>query len=188
MKVEIWKPINISSFEELYMVSNYGNVKSLKKELKNGSGYFTKKERLLKKHINNKGYEYLYLTNKYKRKKVYIHRLVAEAFIPNPDNKKEVNHIDCNPLNNKVNNLEWMTHKENMEYMVKLNRHKLNEMRYIKVAYKNIINGKRVARIDYKNKNICVYSTIQSVKEDGFVPSCVCLCCKGIAKKHKGYE
>ena len=71
--------------------------------------------------INNSGYHRV--TAQYEngvRRDVLAHRLVAEAFIPNPKNKKEVNHIDGNKLNNNPSNLEWCTHKENMQHASKL--------------------------------------------------------------------
>lgn len=61
----------------------------------------------------------MYLNNKGKKSTKYIHRLVAEAFIPNPENKPEVNHIDSNSMNNCVSNLEWCDRKYNLDYMIK---------------------------------------------------------------------
>lgn len=96
--MEIWK--DITGWENLYKISNLGNVYSCKSDM-------------ILKPSNKKGYLVVKLQN-YKRKKtVPIHRLVASAFIPNPENKKEVNHIDCNKENNNVNNLEWCTRQEN---------------------------------------------------------------------------
>ena len=184
--MEIWKPIK--NYEDLYMISNYGNIKSLDRTTKNGSGYYIKKGKILKKHINNKGYEYVRLKDNKTPNKQYIHRLVAQAFIPNPDNKPQINHKDCNPLNNNVSNLEWCTRKENMSYMSKLGRSKKEGIWLAKITYKNMLKGKRVAQMDLKNNKIYVYPTIQSVKQNGFLPGQVCKCCKGIQKKHKGYE
>ena len=184
---EIWKPVK--EWEDFYLVSNLGRVKSLNRITRNGSGLFLKKGRLLKNHINNKGYEYLYLKNKEKKKKMYVHRLVAMSFIPNPNNKKEVNHIDCNPLNNNVFNLEWVTHKENMSYMSKLGRSNKTGEWLNKIKEKNVANGKKVAQLDVKtNKVIKIFETIQSVKNDGFRPGDVCRCCKKIRATHKGYK
>lgn len=185
---EIWKPVNVSGYENLYIVSNYGKIKSLDRISKNGTGTFIKKGKLLKNHINNMGYEYIYLINNTNKKKMYVHRLVALTFLPNPENKKEVNHLDCNPLNNKVNNLEWCTRQENVDYMVKLGRSKKEGIWLAKITYKNLLKSKRVVQIDHKNKKVCVYQSIQCVKEKGYRPGDVCRCCKGNRKKHKGYE
>lgn len=102
--IEIWK--DIKGYERLYQVSNLGKIKSLKRN----------KEKLLKHGINNKGYQVvnLYKNNKGITKKV--HRLVAEAFIPNPNNYPIVNHIDENKQNNNIFNLEWCTNEYNLNY------------------------------------------------------------------------
>lgn len=63
-----------------------------------------------------------------KRVDKYIHRLVAEHFIPNPQNKRCVNHLDCNRTNNNVKNLEWATYKENNDYAIKLNRNNRDDL------------------------------------------------------------
>lgn len=93
----------------LYQVSNLGRVKSLE----NRSNH--KKEKILTSHIRNQYYGVaLYRDSRYKN--YTIHRLVAEAFIPNPDNLPEVNHKDENKLNNYVDNLEWCDKKYNINY------------------------------------------------------------------------
>lgn len=99
----IWKPID--GYEGLYEVSSDGRVRSL---------YRYKKE--LKPNIGRGGYYYIQLWNKGKGKCVSIHRLVAEAFCDNPKRKPFVNHIDENKLNNNIENLEWVTHKENCNH------------------------------------------------------------------------
>ena len=107
MNKEIWK--DISGYEGLYQVSNLGRVKSLE----NRSNH--KKEKILASHIRNQYYGVtLYKDSHYKN--YTIHRLVAEAFIPNPDNLPEVNHKDENKLNNYVDNLEWCNKKYNINY------------------------------------------------------------------------
>ena len=101
---EIWKPV--VGFEGLYEVSNLGRVKSLYDQFK--------RPRVLirKESVKPEGYCYLDL----KGKQFYVHRLVAMAFIENPQNKPFVNHKDSNPSNNHVDNLEWVTHAENAQH------------------------------------------------------------------------
>lgn len=74
--------------------------------------------KLMTHHINSGGYKFVCLRINGKPKQLLVHRLVAKAFIPNPDNKPIVNHIDSDRLNPKKSNLEWVTHKENSEHMV----------------------------------------------------------------------
>ena len=76
--------------------------------------YFS--QTILKQSENKKGYFKVYLSKNSKKYIKTVHRIVAETFIPNPKNKKTVNHIDCNKKNNKIENLEWLTNKENMRH------------------------------------------------------------------------
>ena len=105
--IEIWKPVK--EFEGLYEVSNLGQVRSLNYKR-------TKGTKILKLVIDKDGY---LRVNLYKNGKQYnkkVHRLVTAAFIPNPEGKTEVNHIDGNKTNNRVENLEWVTHSENIQH------------------------------------------------------------------------
>jgi len=106
--IEQWK--DIVGYEGLYQVSNTGLVRSLG----NGKSYNKshRMPRVLKQNLNLK-YCYIMLCKDSKYKCIRVHRLVALAFIPNPENKSEVNHIDGNKRNNNVENLEWSTSKEN---------------------------------------------------------------------------
>lgn len=108
--MEIWK--DIEGFEGIYQISTKGRLKSFK-AVKDGQVLSNK---------NSKG-DYLSVVLQYKgiKKHARIHRLVAEAFIPNPDNKPEVNHIDGNKQNNCVENLEWVTRLENARHAIKSN-------------------------------------------------------------------
>ena len=183
---EIWKPVK--DYENLYLVSNLGKVKSLDRITRNNHATFIKKGRILKNNINNKGYEYLYLKRGKESKKIYVHRLVAETFIPNPNNKKEVNHIDCNPLNNNVSNLEWVTHKENMGYMAKLGRSNKNRVWLNKIIQSNSKHWKSVVQINkITGKIIKIYPNLNSVKQEGYRASDVCNCCKGRRYTAGGY-
>ena len=98
---EIWK--SVVSYEGKYEVSNLGDVKSCRTN------------KLLCKYKQKNGY----MKTTLGRKSVYVHRLVAIAFLKNPHNKDQVNHKDCNKQNNHVNNLEWSTYRENQDHAIK---------------------------------------------------------------------
>ena len=108
--MEIWKDLN-----EFYQVSSYGQVKSKDKYVKSTfGGMYFKKGRLLKLNTNNNGYLQVQLCHNGVSKVERVHRLVAKAFIPNPNNLPKVNHKDGNKQNNTVANLEWCTQFENI--------------------------------------------------------------------------
>lgn len=113
--VEVWK--DIKGYEGLYQISDVGRVKSLDQYIKcKKNNKRLIKGKILKTYINENGYEWVRLYNNTKRKIYRVHRLVAEAFIDNPENKPCVNHKDGNKENNKLDNLEWCTHSENMKH------------------------------------------------------------------------
>ena len=103
-KDEVWRETHL--FKNIYFVSSYGRILSL---------YNPSKPRILKAQMKNNGYMYLKLRKKgqKKAKNIYIHRIVADTFLSNPENKKLVHHKDKNRSNNKVNNLQWATSMEN---------------------------------------------------------------------------
>ena len=111
--MEIWK--DIKGYEGLYQVSNMGRIKSLNYRR-------TGEEGLLSGKPNSGGYLIVNLSKNKKRKSFYIHKLVAENFLPNPKNLPEVNHIDENKENNTVYNLEWCDRKYNNNYGSRMER------------------------------------------------------------------
>lgn len=116
--MEVWELIE--GFGDKYYVSNFGNVKSDGGTitLRNGSKV-KRKIQLLKQVISNWGYQRVTLQINGYRKHERVHRLVAKAFVSNPDNKEQVNHIDGNKLNNHYTNLEWVTNSENQDHAFK---------------------------------------------------------------------
>lgn len=119
MEKEIWK--DVIGYEGLYQVSNFGNVKVLPRIIKNYRGSFLAKEKILKPCITE-GYARVVLTKNGIRSTKKVHRLVASAFLGEM-NHLHVNHIDCNRSNNHIDNLEWVTHLENMRHARLNNRY-----------------------------------------------------------------
>lgn len=107
---EEWR--DVEGYESLYQVSNLGRVKSLERVVMNNGGLQHKYEKILKFNVS-RGYHIVHLSKEGKVKAFTVHRLVAIAFIPNEDNKPNVDHIDTNPSNNHVDNLRWVTQHEN---------------------------------------------------------------------------
>lgn len=119
---EIWK--DIKGYEGLYRISNLGNVKSLERKVIKSNGIVQiRKERIMNKRKNSDGYYVAKLNVNKMSKSINIHRLVAEAFIPNPLNLPEVNHKDYNRTNNCVDNLEWCSHIDNIKYSSNVGRY-----------------------------------------------------------------
>lgn len=129
MDNETWK--DIKDYKGLYQISNLGKIKKLEKRLisyyKDGriyKGY--KKEKILKNRLYNNGYYGVVLSKNNKQKNIFIHRILAIYFIPNPENKLEVNHKDGNKQNNDINNLEWVTKSENQKHAFKIGLKKVS--------------------------------------------------------------
>jgi len=116
--MEIWK--DVIGYEGIYEVSNLGFVKRVSKT--RGVNLKYRGEYYLNAMDNGKGYLRVKLSNNGYSKRVMLHRIIAEAFIDNPNNKKCVNHINHNRKDNRIENLEWCTHSENTLHAVKHGR------------------------------------------------------------------
>ena len=110
---EVWA--DIKGLEGLFQISTLGRVKSLPRLKGNGKGVFLTKEIILKP-ATSKGYKFVYMQAYNEKRRAYVHRLVADAFIENPEGKPDVNHKDGDPANNNVENLEWCTESENIQH------------------------------------------------------------------------
>lgn len=158
---EIWK--NIAGFEG-YQVSNFGRVKS----------FYGKKERILKAGLRSNGYLNVILCKNGKMKCFLIHRLVANAFIDNPDNLPVINHIDENKQNNQVSNLEWCTYSYNNSYNDK------GKKTGAKLA-------KKVGQYSKDGKLIKIWPSMIEADRNDFNMGNICSCCQGKRKTHGGF-
>ena len=125
MKEEIWK--DIEGYEGYYQISNTGRVKSLERDIfsaTTGEKINHRYEHIKAPVNNTDGYPSIKLCVNGVNKTIAIHRLVAQAFVPNPDGKLEVNHIDMDRTNNNSDNLEWVSHEENVAHSVKYGKYK----------------------------------------------------------------
>lgn len=112
--MELWK--DIVGFEGLYEVSSLGRVRSLARMVACCNGYRKVTPKIKSTFINKKGYLRVQLFKDTKKKNVRVHRAVAMAFIPNPENKEEVNHKNFDKTDNSIQNLEWVTSDENLDH------------------------------------------------------------------------
>lgn len=104
---EIWK--DVPGFENLLQCSNFGKARTIKNP----------RVKFLKTQLNRKGYQRIRVSFNAKKYGLNIHRIVAQTFIPNPNNLPQVNHKDCNKLNNHIENLEWISNIDNIRHAFK---------------------------------------------------------------------
>jgi hypothetical protein len=164
---EIWK--DVIGFEDSYQVSNLGNVKAKSKITWNGKCNCVRKEKPMRLNSKSAGYNMVNLKRNGKIKHCLVHRLVADAFIPNKNNKPTVNHIDGNKLNNIVSNLEWATRSEQNIHASKLglkkfqgvhhSQHKLNDSQVIMIRH-HAKNGDIPKGLDYGVSDVTIKDVI----------------------------
>lgn len=181
---EIWK--DIPEYEGLYAISNKGRVKALKRDIETSNRIIHKSEQILTPILTQSGYYNIQLSDKNKgrkRKNFAIHRLVASAFIENPNNYPYVDHIDTNPTNNCVENLRWVTPTMNMAN--ELTRQALSESLRGQLINRTW-NSKPIAQL----KDGVLINTFPSIAEatrQGYSNSAIFKCLSGKQNKHKGF-
>lgn len=184
----LWK--DVKGYEGLYMVNNQGQVKGLKKKWNwkhhGKSGVGIKKEKLLGEYKATTGYRVNTLCKNGKCTQRLVHRLVAETFIPNPKNKKQVNHKNGIRDDNRIENLEWCTQSENTLHAYK----ELGIVPYGLGKFGKYSNKSRcVIQMDMNGKIVKKWeSASDAVREHGFDSGCITHCCRGQSKSHKGYK
>lgn len=188
--MEVWK--DIKDYEGLYQINNKGEVKALEKTIWNGQGCLYFPEKIRKLNPDKDGYLNITLSNKGKVKTFKIHRLVAEAFIPNPNNLPEVNHKDGDKTNNNVDNLEWCTRKENQKHAFRIGLINQNGERNHMYGKLGADNPNSIP-IYQLNKNtgdiIREYDSLASAGRDlGVNTGKICLVCQGKRNSAYGYK
>jgi len=159
--MEIYK--EIKGYDGIYQVSNLGNVKSLDHYCVNRLGTGKQTGRVLKQQKSNKGYLRVTLSYNKKRFTTGVHRLVALEFIPNPENKPQVNHINGIKNDNRVDNLEWCTNSENQRHAVKNNLCNPNyaeKHHNSKLSNKEALNARALFKMGFTNKELASYYDI----------------------------
>jgi len=178
---EIWKPIK--GYEGYYEISNRGRVKSLERDIWNGHNYYKSKEIIMKPAPNSDGYPQIPLCMNGKSTSIAIHRLVAIAFIPNPNNLPMVNHKDGDKTNNLPYNLEWCTNRDNIIHGFRILGRRPSHLG--KFGYDNHLS-KEVIQLDLNGNEINRFGSTREVeRETGFQHSNISACC--IGKRHTSY-
>ena len=168
----------ITGYEGFYQVSNLGNVRSVERTANVRFGKRVIKGCILKQKTNTYGYLFVSLSKENKVKHHLIHRLVAQAFIPNPDNLPEINHKDENITNNNVNNLEWCNRSYNINYGTRNTR-----------CAKTQLN-----RCDISKPVLCIETGIvypsacEAARSLNICKTSIRKCCNGLYTKAGGYH
>lgn len=170
---ELWKPV--VGYEGLYEVSNLGRVRSLpRKGTKGGIVNVS--------YSNNKHYAHIPLTKDSISKTTSLHRVVALAWVPNPTNKPQVNHIDGNKLNNSASNLEWVTNLENMRHSIKTGLRSASPEAAIEARMTGVIQK-------YRGEVIAMYPCIKFAQYlTGICNQNIFKVCQGKRHTAGGYE
>jgi hypothetical protein len=181
---EIWK--DIKNFEGYYQVSNLGRIRSITRKVSVVNGSRTTKGQILKPLKTKNGYYRIDLRLNQSHNYFLIHRLVAQTFIPNPNNYPYINHKDSNPLNNNVNNLEWCTQSYNIKYAYTNGNAKPTAGCFKKGCIPH--NLSKVAQYDKQGNLIEIYASVKlASKSINRTTTSIFYCLAGRTKSCGGY-
>ena len=169
--IEEWK--DIKDYEGKFQVSSYGNIRNI-------NYYGTGIIKIVNQRPNENGYMVVSLSKNKKTKPCKVHRLVAETFLPNPENLPEVNHKDENKTNNRVENLEWKTHRGNCNHGTRNER-----------IFEKTTNGKcskKVLQFSKSGEFIREWPSVMECSRNGYDFRNVSACCLGKRKTAYGFK
>ena len=185
--IEIWKTAIVNGEPwENYQVSNFGKIMSLNYGR-------TGKSKLKRLNKTKTGYQQVRLSKNGKKDTFYVHRIVAETFLPNPENLPQVNHIDEDKTNNfvgtpendyKDGNLEWKSHRDNLNHGTRNER----AGKAISKANTNGKRSKRVLQFTLDDEFVREWPSVAECGRNGFCQGHVSRCCQGKRKSHKGFK
>lgn len=171
---------DVRGYEGFYQVSSDGRVKRLQGHVASGNSTISIKERILACSPDASGYRCVVLSRRGVRTSTRVHRLVAIAFIPNPFNKTDVNHINGNKADNRVSNLEWNTRAENVAHEFSTGLGRVDRLRH------------ETRSVTMKPKNGGMPMSFSSILEasdvTGIDPTSICKCCQGKRKTAGTFE
>lgn len=177
---EIWK--DVVGYEGMYMVSSFGRLISLGRWILQFHKHIYKSPIVMSDTSTQDRYNRVVLKVDGTKKSVDVHRLVAQAFISNPNNYRCIDHIDGDKTNNNVSNLRWCTDKQNQNNLITREKQRKTLIsKKSKFAPKSIVGIK-------DGIVILRYDTMCEAKKDGFNQSMISECCNGKRKHHHGYE
>ena len=186
--------VDIKNYDGRYKIGDKGTVIGVSRSKDNR---YNNKKWILKQYEDKNGYMYVTLQKDKKRKTIKVHRLVAEHFIENKNNYPCVNHIDSNRKNNDASNLEFCTHKQNMEHavknhrfdnMAKINSERMKGNKLNGYIYANEITKKKIIQCDLNNNFIKEYQSIsEASKQTGITITSISYCANNKRKSGGDY-
>lgn len=178
-KQEIWRPVK--NYEGLYEVSNFGRVRSCDRMIFKSNGVVQNRNSKIRKQVPTRtGYLQVNLSKNNIQKMVTVHKLVAQAFLPNPKGYSEINHKNEDKSDNRSINLEWCSRAYNNSYGTRISR--------IVAKNKNGALSKPIFQVTFSGKIVNFWPSAKEAGRHGFDFSKVAMCARGERSQHKGFK